>query len=538
MKMKRIALALLTGIVLLASCNNDKPVPGVDPNPTDPTDPRSSKGRISLQILVPMSGVKTYAGEAASTLENRIDTVYVDLYQGGGTPINQSKFYGTDLAIAAGTNDSILTVGYEVDNIATGTLTVKVYANRKDVKTITGEIPTPDGTPSKSFFMSGEATLTGSGPYSGVVHLVRDVAKLRVNVSLNSVYFPSDMTIDYANIKIEAIQVPNQTSLFGPTADAAAGQSGFAYINYAERTVRINPGTSGGMVDSMYLNENIRSSYTTGTMTKIKLTIPTISATEGAKTDSYTFDLYTDGKYDILRNYIYTLDIKVRGQSLEPVITLNVLPWDDVSVDGNIYGTYLTTNTSEIEFDSNGEAWIEFCTDAQAVYFDFSEFNANNDVAVGPEDGAYSEIIGKGISEADPALAPNGFIDGQILLDHQHCGRFGFKLDDNPSLIANFPTFPQLNFTGKICIKAGNVVKCLFFPARRAYDAHFIVGDTLLSGEMFTYAETYGGSWIEVSPDRKYTTNAGTTYSGAAARLYLHLDENLTGVTRTGSVLA
>jgi len=228
--------------------------------------------------------------------------------------------------------------------------------------------------------------------------------------------------------------------------------------------------TSGGQIDSLYLNENYRTltNYNPGTnTTQVKVTIPTQSLTEGNKTDSNTYTIYTNGSYDIKRNYIYTLDIKLRGQSLEPLISLNLQPWDDINLDGSILGTYLTMRTSEIEFNENGYAEIAFCTDAQAVYVNYDEFNDNNTAKIG------NEIKTVNIRPADPFLT-DGY-EGQVLVDKRVCTSFGFQIDT--SVIK--PN--SLNFSGKICIKAGNIVKCISFVGQKIYDAHFIVGDSTIS---------------------------------------------------------
>jgi hypothetical protein len=550
MKMKRIASLFLFGSVLLCACT-DKRIPG-----PEKVDPPSGKGNISLKILVPPGGISTYADTDASEDENHIHTLYVDLYQGSSTtPIKEDTLLSNKWTPMPGTNDSIFTVGYEVDNITIGTLTAKVYANRKEVKIITNEIPVPIDN-ATSLFMSGETTLSYNGTaYEGTVHMIRDVAKVRVNISKNSPIFPLDLEIEYDKIKIQVLQAANQTSLFPGENLAGAGIS---YINYAERGPGFSSPTGlrkstsfnndGGQIDSFYIYENHRSLYNAGNTTKVKVTIPTTSPTEGAKTAEYTYTLYTpvDGN-TLRRNYIYTLDIKVRGQSLEPVITVSVLPWDDVSVDGNIYGTYLTLDKSEIAFDSSGEATINFCTDAQAIYFDFSEFNGNNPMSINGTNGiidAGDSIVSVGI-DPNNGLAPAGFKSGQILLDQQHCGSFGFKLND---LATKFPEFPAVNFSGKICLKAGNIVKCLTFPGIRTYDAHFIVGDSIFNWtEKYTDATVYedpinntSPGWLKVSEKRLYDATVTGSYNVTptnAHELYLHLDENLTGYTRTGSIL-
>jgi hypothetical protein len=525
-----------------------------------------TNGTISLKIFVPKGSISTYAGEDASKYENRIETLYIDLYEkGNATPFKQDTFPRAKLQVMPGMNDSIVTVGYEVDNIETGKILAKVYANRKEVEVITNEILIPSDTEPFSFFMSGQDSIRNNGTsYEGTIHLVRDVAKVRVNISMHSIVLPSDLIIDYDNVKIQVLKVPNQTSLF-PGINAAAAQGGFNYIDYLERggsglrhSATLFSNTAGGQIDSFYVNENYRASAdydpTTGDhITKVKVTIPTKSDTEGAKTDSYTYDLHTMNSsvanYTLLRNYIYTLDIKVRGQSLEPVITVSVQPWNDVNIDGNIYGTYLTLNKSEIIFDEYGKVTIDFCTDAQAVYFDYSGFNnMSNLVGI---NGTMSEIMSDGIDDGISGLAPAGFEDGQILLDQQHCGSFGFHLmdlndSDFDQVFPGFKQFQTFNYSGKVCMKAGNIVKCLTIPAIRTYDAHFIVGDSIFPYETYTNATVYEDNnvnslpgWLEISENRLYkSTEMKTTYSNSTGtRLYLHLNENLTGFNRSGSVV-
>jgi hypothetical protein len=544
MKMKRIVSVslLLTGIIFVRCDKRIDPRPGGS----------EEKNKVSLNILIPKSSISTYAGADASVYENHIDTLYVDLYQELGqgqvkTLINQGKFYGSELKIMANTNDSIVTVGYEVDNITIGKLSAEVFANSKTVRTLSGttdSIPIPRGDAATSFFMSGKtdqiAYDTPSGTYKATIPLQRNVAKIRINVSKHSVILPSDLEIIYDKIVITTLNIANLTSPFAPgTVDFATGS-----VHTDPRTgtlLRKSPSfsaTNGGQIDSFYVYENIRSHYDSSNKTQVQISITTTSPTTGTKEDTYTYDLFTNGSYNIYRNYIYTLDIKVRGQSLQPVITTTLQPWNDVNIDGALHGTYLTADQSEIRFNAAGEALINFCTDAQALYFDFTEFHAANPgITIGG-----NRFSTTGISKADPNLAPEGFKDGQILLDRQHCGSFGFKLNTSA-----FPGYPNVNFSGKICLRAGNIIKCLSFPGIRTCDAHFIVGDTLFNvpGEQYTDAtvSTGGGAggWLHVSTEKDYDlSRMRTDYPQGAdpvpSALYLHLDENLSGLPRSGSV--
>jgi hypothetical protein len=528
--MRRIVFHI-TALVLLttafSACNNEH-VEG--PIPADVS-------KISLRIYVPKGSVSTYAGEDASTLENRIDTLFVELFQ-SSTLVESDTIFGTKLKKATD-NDSIWMVDYDVDGLVQGeAVRAEVYANRRKVKVITGEIPLPAaGDAGTSFLMTGKGELAyENAAYRGTIRLVRDVAKLRINISKDAAFcLPSDLVIDYGKIEIEVLTVANQTSLFGPSKEAAAGQSGFDYINYTGRSgsaLRHAPTfntTDGGQIDSLYLNENYRNAYTEGTnTTQVGITLPTLSATEGNKTDRYVYTIKTNGSYDILRNYIYTLEIKVRGQSLEPLIMLDARPWNDVSVDAGIQGTYLTMQTSEIEFNSSGYAEIAFCTDAQAIYVDYTEFEDNNSpIKIG------NQIKPVNIRPSDPDLT-QGY-EGQVIVDKQVCTSFGFQIDPSSGIDPG-----SYNFSGKICIKAGNIRKCISFVGQRIYDAHYIVGEDLLPGNTFKNAEAAtenGEEWLKVSPVRLYTSAAVKSWSNAtAAPLYLHLDENLTGQVRKGSV--
>ena len=522
--MKRIALIFLS-VISIVACTT-KEVPPEPPIPVDPTE-----NNFSVKIHVPRGAASTYAGEFATLAENFIDTIYIDLYQGSNpNPINQTVFKRSEF-LSKIVDDTVITVGYEVDNITTGALRVQVFANRREPDKLANNtgIATPVGNINTSFFMSGEGSIAQNGAlYSGDVHLVRNVAKLRVNVSLNNVYLPSDLGINYSGIQVEVINTPDITPLFG-------NASSFPGVTYIKYPVRTSTATSAGQVDSVYLYENL-TTYNSFSKTQIKITIPTTSPSEGNRSPSYTYDLYTQingatPTDNIYRNYIYILNIKVRGPSLDPLITLDLEPWNEVNIDGGIIGTYLTTDVSEILFDGNGKATINFCTDAQAVYFSYANFNPPvNTVRIG------TDIIPIGIEAADFNLAPTGYADGQILLDKKHCGSFSFQLDDIQN---KFPGFPNINFSGSICMRAGNLVKCFTFPGTNLYDAHFIVGESLLGGESFTGASTSqdNGSpnWLQISRNRLYT-GASSSITTGNGPVYLHLDENLSGVIRTGVV--
>ncbi|MDR2145014.1 MAG: hypothetical protein LBE91_00955, partial [Tannerella sp.] len=320
MKVKRLAFVFL-GTIALMACVED---PLVKPEPPEPFEGGDGTS-ISLRVYVPNGGrgVSTYAGEFASGDENVIDTMFVDLRQG-------AAIVETDTMVISGpnvtvVNDSTWILKYEVDGLTTGAITAEVYANRRTAKVVNAEIPLPDsGNRETLFMMTGTGSLVANGSgtgYEGTVHIQRNVAKLRINISKNDIFLPSDLEIDYPNIKIQVLDAATTTLPFGPA------KNDVAVFDYAERSAHLSTdptkfGLTGGQVDSAYLYENYRNSYAVGTnVTQVKVTIPTKSPTEGNKTDSYVYTIYTNNPDStfILRNYIYTLDIKVRGQSLDPL---------------------------------------------------------------------------------------------------------------------------------------------------------------------------------------------------------------------------
>ena len=394
-----VAAATLGVLYTTTSCNTSEIV-------EEESTPSENQGkRINLSINIPRKGTSTYAIEDGNLDENHIDTVFIELYQGGSL-MDSQKFYGTDLATESNTNDSIVKIAYEANNLSTGTVTAIAYANRKEIVPITGEITLPNrSVPSSCFLMSGTSDLNYSnGTYSGTIHITRNVAKLRTLISKNNICIPSNLIIDYDNVIIQAQQVPDRTQLLTPPPISTP--SGLSYINYASRTgVNLRPLsasvlTNGGQIDSMYLNENhlVNSSYTDANVTQIKLTIPTREPGMPVKTSEYIYKLYTNGSYQINRNFIYILNVKIVGQSLEPIISLELLPWDDIDVNGDIHGSSLILDKSSVtltplSIKGNSENII-YTTDNTSITLDWSTVNPahNIDTTVSHIQGRNGEI--------------------------------------------------------------------------------------------------------------------------------------------------
>jgi len=390
--------------------------------------------RVNLLVNIPKNGLSTYSTENGSMDENHIDTVFIKLYE-DNVFVEMRKFFGSQL-ITEANNDSIVKISFDVAGLSNGVITAEAYANRMEIVPITGEIALPDASDASTWFMmSGVGALTYSGSsYNGTVRISRDVAKLRILVNKNIVCIPSNLIIDYENIIVEAQQVPDRTQLLAPPPISTP--SGLTYINYVSRTgTALRPMTplvltNGGQIDSLYLNENCldNGSYTTTNVTQIKLSIPTQEPGMPVKIAEYTYQLYTNGSYHINRNTIYTLDIKVRGQSLEPLITLDITPWDDVDVVGDINGSTLTTDKStallSLANTKDNASKIRYTTDNTSISIDWSEINPAHNI-----DTSVEYIQGS-----------NGDIE--------------FFWNENGA--------PDFDFKDTLYIRAGNIIKAVF----------------------------------------------------------------------------
>ena len=481
------ASAKLCVFFIFTSCNINEIVE------EDSTHSENQEKTINLSVNVPKKSVSTYSIEDGNFDENHIDTLFIDLFE-NGTLKDSRKFFDSDLKIEDYTNDSIINIAFETGNLSNGTVIAEVYANRKEIVPITSEIVFPDRlVPSTCFLMSGTGGLTyNNGTYSGTIHITRNVAKLRTLVSKNTVCIPSNLIIDYQNIKIEAQQVSDRTQLLAPPPILTP--SGLNYINYAPRTgLTLRPQsssvlTNGGQIDSMYLNENylINSSYTDANITQIKLTIPTREPGMPTKTAEYTYKLYTNGSYQINRNYIYILNVKVVGQSLDPLISLELIPWDDIDVNGDIYGSTLVLNKSSVtltplSIKTNCEN-INYNTDNTSITLDWSSVNPAYNI-----DMSVQHMLGM-----------NGEIE--------------FFWNDNGA--------PDFDFKDTVYIKTGNIVKAveLVYNSPKGHSGNWVgtfhrwnqTGERLIkmrNNGAWTATVTQGAGFIVI--DGLQTTDSG-----------------------------
>jgi hypothetical protein len=432
-------LLLVMCILLIVSCDTSSIVK--DETVDGPVGARS----INLSVNVPKRSVSSYSGVDGSFDENHIDTLYVNIFENGVLK-EFRKFY--DLVAEGGSNDSIVKLAFETESLSGGgTVTAEIFANRMEIVPITREIPLPDRTKVDScFMMSGSGTLSYSdGAYNGVIHIVRNVAKLRVRISRHPAIIPSNLVILYDQLAIEAQQVPDRTQLLPPPP--ILSPSGLTYINYAPRSgtdLRSESPVAtftGGQIDSLYLNENYLddAGYTdVNRRTRIKVTLPTQAPGMPVKTEEYTYQLFTEGSYRIKRNYIYTLDIRVAGQTLEPFVTVDMQPWNDVPVNGDINGVSLTLDKFEVSLapanTKDNPGTVGYYTDNTSVRLDWSKIDPshNIDTSVSGIQGMTGEIkiywTGSGAPNydfRDTLYVITQNIMKAVVLDYKVKGAFG-----------------------------------------------------------------------------------------------------------------
>ena len=424
-KFKNTALFLMFISLLLVSCINDKIEDENEKSPEIGTG-------VNLLIKVPRDNLSTYSIEPGTVDENHIDTIFINILEDGVLK-DFKKIYGADINTVIGSKDSIINVSFDISNLTGGDVTAEVFANRMEITPITGEIPLPDkSNPQTTFMMSGSGALTLNGTsYSGTIHVVRNVAKLRVRISKHAACLPSDLIINYDEITVEVQQVADRTQLMVPPP--VITPTGLAYINYTPRkgaTLRpIIPFASftGGQIDSLYLNENYLddSAYTPTNKTQVKITLSTQEPGMHPKTAEYTYQLFTEGSYRLKRNHIYILDLKVVGQTLDPQITLDIQPWKNVDIDGDIHGSTLVLNKSTANLNStNITDTIIYYTDNSSISLDWSKVKPEHNI-----DTSVKYIQGS-----------NGYIE----------------------IFWNEKGAPDFYFVDTLYVRAGNIIKAVF----------------------------------------------------------------------------
>ena len=505
-------------LLLLVSCINERVVDELEEKV-----PFGSGKMINLKVNIPRSDRSTYSSELGSFDENHIDTIFINILEDGVVKETQ-KLFGSSLYVVPGENDSIVTVSFEAGSIGNGSITTEVFANRMEILPISGEIPLPDKTnPETCFIMTGSGPLTYNGTsYSGEVHVSRNVAKLRILISKNTACIPENLIINYSDIKIEAQQVPDRTQLMSPPPILTP--PGLTYISFYPRTgAALRPVTpimsfTGGQIDSLYLNENYLDDgdYTTTNKTQIKITVPSQEPGMPVKTDEYTYQLYTEGSYRLKRNFIYTLSIKIAGQSLDPIITLDVLPWNDIEVNGDINGVFLSLDRSVVPLSvmstKDNAASVIYKTDNTSVTLDWSKIKPEHNI--------------------DTTMK---YIQGR---------------DGNIEIFWNENGAPDFDFRDTVFVQAGNIIKSVFIDYKVPYGSfgNWVgtfhrwnrTGERIIkmrnTGE-WTATVTQGAGFIILDAEDTNDSSLGTSSAALGNDINFDMNYSVTGnrTTLTGS---
>lgn len=290
---------------------------------------------VSVNIMLPGSSTHTQTRsgtELGSDQENGIDSLFLTL--DFGAEVIKKTITGEELILGQDDfGNPILTVTCEVDFTTwsnTTDINATVYANYRTVpKAITGESDFWEGEKNdklKPLFMSGHNAAMPKE--NGKVELVRQVAKLRTRVGKTADCIPANLQILYKEIKVEILHVADHS-----TALKGDATTSINYIDYASRNARNTIDSTdyyqpNMTADSCYIHENIYKGTDPNFITTLKIRIPTLDPlTNHKEILEREYQIKGNNGFEIERNHIYTLDIKVRSQKEPLDIFLNVQPW-------------------------------------------------------------------------------------------------------------------------------------------------------------------------------------------------------------------
>ena len=335
-------LIALFGLYVMVSCSHEEELSS---NPK-----LDGKRTVSLKIAVPgnpnHSMTRATTEEIGSVAENYIDYVYITIHS--STKGDYSEVFEKAWT-ATGETESVVEKSFSCTVDASwlensGNLTATVYANYKTADIpgiITNESKFWEGDHLnilKKLFMSGDSNITKTGEtYGGTVKIKRQIAKIRLKIQMAEDRVPVGLTTLYDSVRVAVLNVADRADIL------TSHQFSQGYINFKERggdSLRISKvgdkHVEGGVVDSCYVYENIISGYEGGKKTALQVTIPTYDPVAKHREDLHgTFEIKGEGadSYDIKRNYIYTVIIKVRSQREPLYITSVVQPWNVRSED-------------------------------------------------------------------------------------------------------------------------------------------------------------------------------------------------------------
>jgi len=342
--------------------------------------------RLTFEVIVPSSKVvSSDTRSITSDKENKIENLYVKIGNYNDDHIN--NFYstqkGTIIFDSNARQDSIYSASIEVP---AGTFragdAIYVWANQEYPADVTSEegLTTP-------LFMSGTGTISNKGGnlFEADVHLLRGVAKLRTVVRTTKRSVMGSWNIKMSEVETQLLRMPSAIRPFAPFdshRNPAVNASWNVYnnnkVNYVDCSSRtpdwwsqtgnshllssielpIDDGVNTGKVTEtsydryIYENwlENELSGYNENTnVTALKVRIPLLNNETGEnRIVERTIPIKTNGSYRILRNHIYTLDIRVLSVD---DIELNLYLqnwWSEVNVNGDIPGEAFSVDKSVV----------------------------------------------------------------------------------------------------------------------------------------------------------------------------------------------
>ena len=337
-------ILLMLCLCLMINCSNEEEQ-AFYPN-------SEGKRIIALDVTVPGSpshSMSRAATEAASASENYIDYVYITISAKKDGKYEKYK----EVFERPWTKETAISETFScavedswLEN--TSELTATVFANYKEGERfgiINDEAAFWKGdnlNVLRKLLMSGSSPISAEGDgFKGTVDIQRQVAKLRLKVQLTDDRVPVGLTVLYDSVRVAVQNVADRadTILTLNTVYAPFNQK---YISFKERggnSLRIYKEEvdgelkhiEGTVVDSCYVYENIIKNYSAGQKTTLSVTIPTYDPVADHREDLHgVFEIKGEDKdsYDIKRNHIYTMIVKIRSQREPLNITSIVQPWD------------------------------------------------------------------------------------------------------------------------------------------------------------------------------------------------------------------
>ncbi|MEG1934602.1 MAG: fimbrial protein, partial [Rikenellaceae bacterium] len=227
---------------------------------------------------------------------------------------------------------------------------------------LTGQIATP--TEALPLVMSGKATHTFSTQKALTVSVKRQVAKIKLTVSIDSKFADKFSTTTFGNLgsehaKVELRNAPNRSYVCEQAVPSLP--AGSKMLRYTPVAMTQTGTTSADMswTTTFYVYENIANGADNQMATYLSLQMPYQDGTNAVKTDNYyKFSINTSditNPHVTLRNKFYNMSAKVMGfgdavaTPANAEVFTEVLDWNGISVDAGALGDdYVVFQSTDI----------------------------------------------------------------------------------------------------------------------------------------------------------------------------------------------